>query len=70
MNDIVAKTGLSKGGVYHHFKSKNDIVLAVVQAFSEMHLYGLTEVLNSPGSVSDRAMQAVEQYRKIDSRRH
>lgn len=29
MQDIMARSGLSKGAIYHHFKSKEDILIAV-----------------------------------------
>lgn len=31
LNDILRQSGLSKGAFYHHFKSKEDIVLAVIE---------------------------------------
>jgi AcrR family transcriptional regulator len=33
MNDIVRESGVSKGGVYWHFKSKDELVLAIFDAF-------------------------------------
>jgi AcrR family transcriptional regulator len=35
MQDIVDGLGMSKGAIFHHFKSKEDIVNAVVQRFSD-----------------------------------
>jgi AcrR family transcriptional regulator len=35
MQDIVAGLGMSKGAIFHHFKSKEDIVDAVVGRFGE-----------------------------------
>ncbi len=31
MDDIVRVSGISKGGIYHHFKSKEEIFLAIAQ---------------------------------------
>ncbi len=31
MDDIVKVSGISKGGIYHHFKSKEEIFLAIAQ---------------------------------------
>ena len=31
MNDIISKTGISKGGVYWHFKSKEDLFVQVIE---------------------------------------
>ena len=32
MNDVVRESGVSKGGVYWHFKNKDDLVLAVLDS--------------------------------------
>jgi AcrR family transcriptional regulator len=34
VDDIAALTGLSKGAIYHHFRSKRDILLAVFEEWS------------------------------------
>ncbi|MEO1436565.1 MAG: TetR/AcrR family transcriptional regulator, partial [Bacteroidota bacterium] len=33
LNDIIANSGLSKGAIYHHFKSKYDIYLAAIDYY-------------------------------------
>jgi AcrR family transcriptional regulator len=38
MNDIVAESGVSKGGVYWHFKNKDAIIEAVFDSFLEAQL--------------------------------
>ncbi len=38
MNDIVAESGVSKGGVYWHFKSKDAIIEAVFVSFLDAQL--------------------------------
>lgn len=38
MNDIVAESGVSKGGVYWHFKNKDAILEAVFDSFLEAQL--------------------------------
>lgn len=35
MNDFVDASGLSKGGVYHHFDSKEDLLIGVLNHFLE-----------------------------------
>ena len=36
MQDIAQTAGISKGAIYHHFKSKNEIVLAVIRSRQEL----------------------------------
>ena len=36
MQDIAQTAGISKGAIYHHFKSKDEIVLAVIRSRQEM----------------------------------
>lgn len=38
MNDFVEASGLSKGGVYHHFDSKEDLLIGVLNYFLEENL--------------------------------
>jgi AcrR family transcriptional regulator len=34
INDVISATGLSKGAFYHHFRSKEDLLEAIVQRFA------------------------------------
>lgn len=36
MQDIAQTAGISKGAIYHHFKSKDEIVLAVLRSRQEL----------------------------------
>ena len=45
MNDIIRRSGISKGGVYHYFASKNDLLLDVCQHFFEQHVSKSLQVL-------------------------
>ena len=44
MDDIVAESGLSKGGLYWHFDKKDDIIAAVLELFFDQEMAGLTAV--------------------------
>jgi len=35
INDVIAATGLSKGAFYHHFRSKEDLLEAIVERFAQ-----------------------------------
>ena len=45
MNDVVRASGLSKGGVYWHFKSKDALVAAIFDQFFMEQLTLLDEVM-------------------------
>lgn len=57
MNDIVRASGLSKGGVYWHFKSKDDIVTAIFDQFFLGQLAMLDEVLAGEGTAVSKLHQ-------------
>ncbi len=50
MNDIVLASGLSKGGVYWHFKSKDELIAAIFDQFFVEQLTLLDEVLAGEGT--------------------
>ncbi len=50
MNDIVRASGLSKGGVYWHFKSKDDLITAIFDQFFVEQLALLDAVLVGEGT--------------------
>lgn len=57
MNDIVRASGLSKGGVYWHFKSKDAIVEAIFEQFFGGQLVVLDTVFHRSGSAAEKIMQ-------------
>jgi AcrR family transcriptional regulator len=59
MNDIVHQSGVSKGGVYWHFKSKDALILAIFDAFFSGQEAILTNVLNSADSPAARLRRLV-----------
>ncbi len=62
MNDIVRASGLSKGGVYWHFPSKEALILAVYEQFFEMQVAGLSQMLaEESASATDRLMRLGQQ---------
>ncbi|MDR1089152.1 MAG: TetR/AcrR family transcriptional regulator [Coriobacteriales bacterium] len=46
IQDIVAGLGMSKGAIFHHFSSKEDIVEAVIGRYSDKFLAGAEAVAN------------------------
>ena len=57
MNDIVRASGLSKGGVYWHFKSKDAIVATIFDQFFLGQLAALDELLAEESSAASRLRQ-------------
>lgn len=56
MDDIVAATGLSKGGLYWHFKSKDEIIIALMETFFNQEMDDLEALVNQGGDVGSRLL--------------
>jgi AcrR family transcriptional regulator len=52
MNDIVAESGLSKGAIYNHFKSKEELIVAIYDRFMEHTLERLKTMLEAESTAS------------------
>ena len=57
MNDIVRASGLSKGGVYWHFKSKDDLIAAIFDQFFVEQLALLDVMLAGEGTAVAKLTQ-------------
>lgn len=60
MNDIVRASGISKGGIYWHFKGKDDIIFAIVEAMFIEQLHFLEEILSGEGRAEERFMALID----------
>lgn len=60
MNDIVAASQISKGGIYWHFKSKDEIIQAIFVQFFEMQLHFLESMIAQGGTVKERLLNLAE----------
>ena len=58
-DDIARAAGLSKGGLYWHFKSKDDILAAILTELFDQELGVLQQVLAAEGAVAPRLRQLV-----------
>jgi AcrR family transcriptional regulator len=54
MDDIVEESGLSKGTLYWYFKSKEDIINAILRRLFTGELANLESLLEAEGNVSER----------------
>ncbi len=64
MDDIVAESGLSKGTLYWYFKSKDDIIKAILDGMFEGELAHLRDLHTSQGTASERLLELTQ--RAID----
>ena len=71
MNDIVSKSGISKGGVYWYFKTKDAIIEAVFASFLDAQLEFVDTTLSGddPASASCGAFSRSRSLRERKKRR-
>jgi AcrR family transcriptional regulator len=60
-DDIARAAGLSKGGLYWHFKSKDEILAAVLMQFFDQEMAALAGLVAAGGSASVRVRKLVSQ---------
>jgi AcrR family transcriptional regulator len=60
MDDIVKQSGLSKGALYWYFKSKDDIIAAIMDRFIDREMQGLEEALQLQSPVSEKLLKLNE----------
>ncbi len=58
VNQVVARAGVAKGALYHHFGSKDDLLYEVYRELVDRQLAGLTEVL-ARGLAPAEALRAI-----------
>ena len=63
MESIARRAGVSKGGLYHHFSSKDEILLLANQKLNEPVAAMMLEAANKPG-VSEGLCWYIESYLK------
>ena len=77
MRDIMDVLGIAKGTIYHYFKSKEELLEAVVEDSVEVYIAGMEKVLNETEGTGLDKMQALiisgnveEQYEDIIEHLH
>lgn len=58
-NDIIEKVGIARGTLYHHFKSKEDIMDALIERYSDRLLGAAQEI------AEDRSIPVVERLIRV-----
>ncbi|MDR1960926.1 MAG: TetR/AcrR family transcriptional regulator [Gracilibacteraceae bacterium] len=60
MQDIVNGLGMSKGAIFHHFKSKEDVMNGVIQRMTELIANRATAIADDPAlSVAEKMQRAI-----------
>lgn len=65
MNDIAAQAKLSKGGVYHYFFGKDEILYFILFNYMELILEGLEEELDKIGDNFEKIHFIISRHIKI-----
>lgn len=60
MNDIVAASGISKGGIYWHFKSKDEIIAAIYSQFFDAQVLFASQIVEQTGTVRERLLFLID----------
>jgi AcrR family transcriptional regulator len=58
MDDIAEETGLSKGTIYLYFKSKDALIIAILERFFQ----GIFQLLNKRNKEPQSAIEAIDQF--------
>ena len=56
MDDIVRESGISKGGLYWHFKSKDDIIAAILRQFFDQEMADTEAIVAQDGPAGQRLL--------------
>jgi AcrR family transcriptional regulator len=65
VDDVAASSGLSKGTFYWHFKSKGDLLLAVLEERIDRPLHQLIERLKTASAEEDMAQEASRLFSQL-----
>lgn len=60
VQQICIEAGVSKGALYHHYKSKDAILYGIYQPLLEMQIDSLQEIIKQPSLLADRLFLAAE----------
>ncbi|MCG8313954.1 MAG: TetR/AcrR family transcriptional regulator [Pseudomonadales bacterium] len=65
MNDFIKASGLSKGGVYHHFGSKEELLIGVLNYFFEQHVSDLDNANSQDKSAYEKMHQLLTEHQEM-----
>lgn len=67
VNDILTEIGIAKGTFYHYFKSKEEVLDAVIDKATGMIAERVTEVANNPNLASDDKVLQIFLAMKVEN---
>ncbi len=62
MDDVASESGLSKGALYLYFRSKDQLIDALVGRMVDLEMRRLSEIRSSEGTASERLARFVAYY--------
>lgn len=66
LNDILSISGVSKGGMYHHFKSKKDLALASIELVLGGAIYELWDKpLDVENNIIDAIVSCIDSFERF-----
>ena len=65
MNDFIKASGLSKGGVYHHFASKEELLIGVLNYFHERNLSDISIDNSEQMSAYEQMVQLLTERQEL-----
>ncbi|MBD2859532.1 TetR/AcrR family transcriptional regulator [Spongiibacter sp. KMU-158] len=65
MNDFVEASGLSKGGVYHHFASKEELLIGVLSSFTDSIISRINMEADPKQSATKQLQALLENHQEV-----
>ncbi len=65
INEVIARSGVARMSLYYHFKSKDDLILAVLDHAAEIRLKGLAESVGEGKDPKSRLLGAFRSLKGI-----
>ena len=60
MGEIVRESGISKGGLYWHFKSKDEIIAAILRQFFDQEMADTEAIVSRDGPAVERLLRLTD----------
>lgn len=66
IDQILGRTGITKGAFFYHFKTKNALAKALIEEFAREDIYHMNEALEKTGQLEgdslDRLLQFIQEF--------
>lgn len=68
INDLIKEVGIAKGGFYHHFKSKDELIYEMMESFTFPLLENIIGSIDEcNGSVKEKLSCLFRKYTEVQS---